>query len=443
MNPVLAMVSSPEFTTVQMRELVDALFPICRSITGAGLRETLRYLQRWLPLELVEVPTGTPVLDWTVPREWNIRDAYVKNERGERVIDFQASNLHVVHYSVPVRERMSLAELRPYLFSLPDQPDAIPYRTSYYRESWGFCLSQRVLESLPEGLYEVCIDSTLEPGSLSYGECLLPGESDEEVLISSHCCHPSLANDNLSGIAVAVALYHFLHGRNNRYSYRFVFAPVTIGALTWLALNESRVGRIKHGLVLTGVGDGGPATYKRSRRGNAEVDRAAEQVLRGFKRAHQLRNFMPYGYDERQYCSPGFDLPVGCLMRTPHGEYKEYHTSGDNPDFLNWDALLDTVEICKELFQLLEQNAVYYNQKPKGEPQLGRRGLYQGLAGRTQLPGYELALLWVLNLSDGRHSLLDIAQQAGLDFAVIQQAAQALLAAGLLAGTPPQEQAAQ
>ncbi|MGH7472187.1 MAG: DUF4910 domain-containing protein, partial [Longimicrobiales bacterium] len=232
-----------------MRDLIQALFPICRSVTGNGLRATLRQLQRWMPLELVEVPTGSAVLDWTVPREWNIRDAWVKNERGERVIDYQASNLQVVHYSVPMRQRMSLAELRPHLFSLPDRPDVIPYRTSYYRESWGFCLSQRTLESLPEGTYEVCIDSTLEPGSLTYGECVLQGESAEEVLISSHCCHPSLANDNLSGIAVAVALYHFLQSRNNRYSYRFVFAPVTIGAITWLALNESKLNRIKHGLV--------------------------------------------------------------------------------------------------------------------------------------------------------------------------------------------------
>ena len=270
------------------------------------------------------------MFDWTVPREWNIRDAYVKGPDGRRVIDFQESNLHVVGYSVPVRVRLPLAELRKHLFSRPDRPDVVPYRTSYYAESWGFCVSHRQLEQMPEGEYEVVIDSTLEAGSLTYGEYYLRGATDDEVLISCHICHPSLANDNLSGMALVAHLARHLSSRPRRYSYRFLFIPGTIGSITWLARNEEQASRIRHGLVVTGVGDPGPFTYKRSRRGDAEIDRAAAHVLRHAGGPYSIRDFSPYGYDERQFCSPGFNLPVGCLMRTPHGEYPEYHTSADD-----------------------------------------------------------------------------------------------------------------
>ncbi|HEX7023336.1 MAG TPA: DUF4910 domain-containing protein, partial [Gemmatimonadales bacterium] len=310
------MTGAPDALGLRMHGLIEELFPVCRSITGDGLRETLRRVQRDVPVVLREIPSGTAVLDWTVPPEWNIRDGYVALG-GERIVDFRVSNLHVVNYSTPVRRRMTLAELRPHLFSLPEHPDWIPYRTSYWNEGWGFCLRHRQLESLREGDYEVCIDSTLAPGSLSYGELLVPGASTDEVLISCHVCHPSLANDNLSALAVAVEAARWVMSESRGLSYRFLFIPGTIGSIAWLAHNEAGLGRIRHGLVLSCLGDPGPMTYKRSRRGNAVIDRAAAHVLGSTGLGERVRTFVPYGYDERQYCSPGFDLPVGCLTRTP------------------------------------------------------------------------------------------------------------------------------
>jgi aminopeptidase-like protein len=416
----------------ELHGLVTELYPICRSITGNGVRRTLEILQRTIPLQVHEVPSGTPVFDWMVPPEWNIRDAYVKAADGRRVIDFQESNLHVVGYSAPVRTRMPLAELRPHVFTRPDLPDVIPYRTSYYTETWGFCVSQRQLERMPEGEYEVVIDASLASGSLTYGEYHLPGTSDDEVLISCHVCHPSLANDNLSGIAVATLLARALAHRPRRHSFRFLFIPGTIGSITWLARNEDRVRRIKHGLVLAGVGDRGGLTYKKSRQGRAEVDRAVAHVLEQTSRPYSLVDFSPYGYDERQFCSPGFNLPVGCLMRTPFGQYPEYHTSADNLTFVSSQSLGDSLAVCLDIVDVLEHNAHYVNQNPKGEPQLGRRGLYRSTGGELDRRSRELALLWVLNLSDGAHSLLDIAERSGLPFASIRAAAEALTSHGLL-----------
>ena len=420
-----------------MMALARELYPVCRSVTGDGLRETLRLIGGRVPLTLHEVPSGTQVLDWTVPNEWNIRDAYVKNTRGERVIDFQEHNLHVLNYSAPVHARMSLESLKPHLHSLPEQPEWIPYRTSYYQETWGFCLSHQALSALEEGEYEVVIDSTLEPGHLSYGEVLLPGESEDEVLVSTHCCHPSLANDNLSGIAVTTFLARALSQlKDRRYSYRFLFIPGTIGAITWLGLNEARTDKIKHGWVISGVGDSGPLSYKRSRRGDAEVDRAAVQVLEESlvaEREHpHIFDFSPYGYDERQYNSPGFDLPVGRLSRTPYGSYPEYHTSADNLSFISGAALAGALEVCLDLVKRLEQNRTYRNLFPKGEPQLGKRGLYSSLGGHQDAGDLRLALLWVLNLSDGEHTLLDIAERSGLPFRAVHEASGLLHEHGLL-----------
>lgn len=415
-----------------MLDFIAGLYPICRSITGEGVRETLRMIQKRIPLEMHEVPSGTKVFDWTVPLEWNVSDAYVKNEAGVRVVDFKTNNLHVMSYSSPVMKRMTLEELNPHLFSLPDHPEWIPYRTSYYQENWGFCVSHKNREMLKNGEYEVVIDSTLRPGSLTYGESYLPGELADEVLVSCHVCHPSLCNDNLSGIAVAVWLAQTLAARQLRYSYRFLFIPGTIGSITWLARNEEIVSRIKHGIVLTGVGDAGKVTYKRSRQGHAEIDRVMTQVLKDSGDPHAIIGFSPYGYDERQYCSPGFDLAVGCFMRTPHGEYPEYHSSADNLDFVKADSLARSFARCLEAFELLEHNRTYLNQNLKCEPQLGRRGLYRTIAGQQEKQSRELALLWVLNASDGRHTLLDIAERADLPFRRIQAAAEALVEAGLL-----------
>jgi aminopeptidase-like protein len=409
-----------------MYRLISELYPICRSITGDGLRRTLRILQGHISLVLEEVPTGTQVFDWTVPKEWNIRDAYVKNSKGERVIDFQKSNLHVVNYSVPVDCRMSLVELKEHLFTLPNHPDWIPYRTSYYKESWGFCLSERQLASLPDGEYEIRIDSSLEDGHLTYGEFFLPGQTREEILISCHVCHPSLCNDNLSGIALAVSLARLLDSSLRRFSYRFLFIPGTIGAITWLARNENKISQIEHGVVLTGVGDAGSLHYKKSRKGTAEIDRVAAHVLQHCGRPSQLLEFSPYGYDERQYCSPGIDLAVGRLSRTPHGTFPEYHTSADNLDFVHPDKLGEALEVCLEMFSILENNATFENLNPKCEPQLGKRGLYRTVGGRADAGLSELAMFWVLNQSDGKNSLLDIAERSGIRFDVIQRAAQAL-----------------
>lgn len=416
----------------RMHALMRELYPVCRSITGDGLRQTLRRVQRDIPVEIVEVPSGTQVFDWTVPREWNIRDAYVKNSSGERVIDFQRHNLHVVNYSAPVRATMTLSELRPRLHSLPDHPDWIPYRTSYYEESWGFCVTHRQLESLPEDRYEVCIDSTLKPGSLTYAECFVAGESADEVLISCHSCHPSLANDNLSGVALAMELAKHVSERPRRLSYRFLFIPGTIGSITWLAHNQETATNIRHGLVLSCVGDRGGSTYKRSRRGNALVDRAVEHVLKTSGGAYSTLDFVPYGYDERQYCSPGFNLAVGCFMRTPNGKFPEYHTSADNLDFVSPEALEDSYRKCVAVLEVLEHDNVYVNLKPHCEPQLGKRGLYRNTGGHS-LPGYEMALLWVLNFSDGAHSLLDIADRSALPFSVVRRAATDLAKHELLA----------
>jgi aminopeptidase-like protein len=405
------------------------LFPICRSITGDGIRETLARVGKHLSLDVREIPTGTRVLDWTVPPEWNIRDAYIKDRAGERVVDLGRSNLHLMGYSVPVRETMSLSELKQHVFTLPEHPDWIPYRTSYYEPSWGFCLAERQLGSLPDGQYEVCIDSTLEDGFLTYGECYLEGDREDEILISTHACHPSLANDNLSGVAVATFLAKHLAGASRRYSYRFLFIPGTIGSITWLALNEEATTRIAGGLVLAGLGDPGRSTYKRSRRGEAEIDRAAANVLR-HAGDHAIEAFEPYGYDERQYCSPGFDLPVGCLMRTPHGRYPEYHTSADDMSFVKPPFLADSFAKCLAIVNVMEGNRTYRNLNPMGEPQLGRRGLY-GATGGSGV-GDRMAMLWVLNLSDGDHSLLDIAERASLPFDLVRGAADALEAGGLL-----------
>lgn len=417
---------------LEIYRLISELYPICRSITGDGVRQTLRILQQIISLEIHEVPSGTPVFDWVVPKEWNIRDAYVLNPNGERVIDYRQSNLHVLNYSIPIHQKLPLSELKKHLFSIPDYPDWIPYRTSYYRENWGFCLSHNNLHKLEEGEYEICIDSSLEDGYLTYGEYYLPGETDEEVLFSCHICHPSLCNDNLSGIAVTTFLAKHLSSLSRRYSYRFLFIPGTIGSITWLCLNEDKIHQIKHGLVVSGVGDAGGMTYKKTRRGNAEIDKVVIHVLSCTGKDYQVEDFSPYGYDERQYCSPGFNLPVGRLTRTPFGQYPEYHTSADDLEFVKVDALAESLATYIAVVDTLEHNRKYLNINPKCEPQLGKRGLYGSLGGKQTTKANEMAMLWVLNLSDGNYSLLEIAERSGLDFSVIKQAAIALLKNGLL-----------
>jgi aminopeptidase-like protein len=415
-------------------ELVTELYPICRSITGDGVRRTLDLIGKHVDLERHEVATGTPVFDWTVPREWNVTEAWVAGPDGRRVVDFARSSLHLVSYSSPIRARMTLDELKPHLHTLPEYPDWVPYRTSYYRETWGFCLSHNDYLALADGEYEVCVDTSLADGHLSYGELLLPGQTAEEVLISCHTCHPALANDNLSGIAVAVALARRLQAAPRRFTYRFVFAPGTIGAITWLARNQHQAAAIRHGLVLACLGDAGGFTYKRSRRGDAEIDRAVAAVLG--HTGGRLIDFVPYGYDERQYCSPGFNLPVGSFSRTPHGEFPEYHTSADDLELVSPSSLAGSFTTLLEVLAVLEGNRRYRNTNPHCEPQLGKRGLYRMTGGHKDTRAAELAMLWVLNLSDGGHGLLEVAERSGMPFAALETAAAALQECGLLEELP-------
>ena len=415
-----------------MHALMTDLYPICRSITGDGLRSSLRMVQQHIALELHEVPTGTKVLDWTIPKEWNIRDAYVKNPQGEKVIDFQAHNLHILNYSIPIRATMSLDELKPHLYTIPEYPDWIPNHTSYFVPNWGFCLRHNDLLKFEPGEYEVVVDSTLEDGHLTYGEYYLPGEIEDEVLFSCHSCHPSLCNDNLSGVVLGTYLAKYLSSRPRHLSYRFLFIPATFGSITWLALNEDKIEKIKHGLIVTTVGDAGHMHYKKTRRGNAEIDRAVLHILEHSGEPYEVRDFSPYGYDERQYSSPGYNLPVGSLTRTPHGRFPEYHTSADNLDFVRPEYLADSFAKYLDVLEVLEGNRRYRNTNPKGEPQLGRRNLYGALGGRKEAKASEMAVLWVLNFSDGDRSLLDIAEKSGIPFKNLRIAADALIKVDLL-----------
>ncbi len=414
--------------------LAASIYPICRSITGDGVRKTLNHLRQHIDLNVNEVRTGTRVFDWRVPREWNIRDAFIKNAAGEKVVDFNVCNLHVLNYSSPIHAKLSLAELKEHIFTLPQQPDLIPYRTSYYADRWGFCMAHDRLVELPEGIYEVLIDADLTDGYLSYGEYLHHGETREEFLLSAHVCHPALANDNCSGLALLTYLAKLLAGRKTHYSYRFLFAPGTIGAITWLARNEHLVGRIKHGLIISCVGDGGGPNYKRSRRGDAVIDRVMTHILQHAGPNSAVCDFVPYGYDERQYCSPGFNLPVGLFQRSRFGTFPEYHTSGDNLDFIKPEHLAESLRVVWAALNIVEGDCRPRGTKPKCEPQLGRRGLYSSLGGDKEAPANNMALLWVLNLADGVHSLLDMAERANLPFQVIADAARRLQEKELLEG---------
>ncbi len=424
----------PKQKKKRMRLFMERAFPLTRSITGNGVRQTLDLVEAELdttPLLRHEVPSGSPALDWVVPNEWNLTKATLDGPLG-RVISSDDNNLHVVSYSVPVEIELTLDELKPHIFTLPDQPDIIPYRTTYYRETWGLCMTQRQLEELTEGTYRVSIDATLEPGHLTYGEVVLPGMTDEEILLTTHICHPSMANDNLSGIAALTEVIRRLAGRGPmKHTIRVLFIPGTIGSITWLERNRKNVDRIKAGLVLAGAGDRAPATYKRSRRGSTRVDLIMERMVA--EADGSVIDYYPYGYDERQFCSPGFDLPVGRLSRSMHGTYPQYHTSADDLDFVDDNTLLNTVDLVTKAVLALDGETRYRNTQPHGEPQLGRRGLYGAVGGAVNSKSAEMALLWLLSYSDGEHSLDDIAHLSKLPMESLQTAAEALVTAELLA----------
>ncbi len=384
-----------------------------------------------IDLNVTEVPSGTICYDWTVPPEWNIHDAWIKDSNGNKVVDFKLNNLHILGYSIPVSGNFTFTELEPHLFTLPDQPDIIPYLTSYYKRNWGFCLSHESFLQLDRNeTYEVYIDTTLdEQGSMSIGEAVIKGSLDEEILFSTYICHPSLANNELSGPLVTSFIYHQLKQKEKlRYTYRFIFLPETIGSIYALSqYGDFWKRKLKAGFVVTCIGDPGMFTYKRSRRGNSLPDRAAELILRQTVSEYNIHNFFPSGSDERQYCSPGFNLPVGSLMRTMYGTYPEYHTSADNRNFISFDAMEESIKKYLEIIELLERNNKYLNKFPYGEPQLGKRGLYPTLGSQKNRNQYVNAIMWILNLSDGEHDLIDISEKSKIPVKDLYAAIESLL----------------
>jgi aminopeptidase-like protein len=412
--------------------LARRLYPIHRSLTGPGVTATLAVLAERVPLEVREVATGTPVLDWTVPDEWTLRDAWVETLDGRRVIDLADHPLHVVGHSTPVDAVIDRGELLAHLHAIPDHPEWIPFRTSYYADAWGFCAAQRVVDSLDEPRYRVRIDAELAPGALRYGEWVLPGELADEVLLTTHVCHPAMANDNVSGMVVLASLAAWLASAPRRYTYRLLFLPGTLGSIAWLAAHAAALPAIRYGLTIAGIGDRGDHAWKRTESEDAAVDRAVEVALRDAGRPFTTRPFSPWGYDERQFNSPGFRLPVGLLSRAPHGTYPEYHTSADDLSFIDPASLAASAALLRAIVGIVEADRTLRNLRPHAEPQLGRYGLYESTGGATGRPPDGMAMLWVLNQADGTRTLVDIARRSGLPFARIAEAADALERAGLV-----------
>jgi aminopeptidase-like protein len=395
----------------EMYILMEKLFPICRSITGNGVRETLDIIREYIPIKNTEIPTGTQVFDWVIPDEWNISDAYVKNSDGKKVIDFKENNLHIVGYSEPFEGKIKLEELEDHLYSLQDQPDLIPYVTSYYQRRWGFCISENQRQQLNKGVYDVKIDSTLEPGFLTFADLVIKGKSNKEILISTYICHPSLANNELSGPIVATFLAKYLlKKKNNYYTYRFIFAPETIGAIAYLSTHLDELKKnVIAGYVLTCIGDSGPFSYLQSRKEDTLIDRITKHVLKHSEKEYKLYEYLSRGSDERQYCSPGIDLPVGSLMRTKYGEYPEYHTSGDNMDIIDPEELEKSLDKLKLCVDVIENNRIYKT-TVLGEPQLGKRGLYPTISTKISTINVK-TMMNFLAYCDGQNDLLWIAEK--------------------------------
>ncbi len=421
--------------SLNLESYFDRLWPLCRSITGNGLRDSLRILQEVIPLELEEIPTGTKAFDWEVPKEWNIRDAYIITPHGNKICSFKENNLHILNYSIPQSREISFEELKEHLYTRPDLPEAIPYVTSYYKENWGFCLSHKQLLELPkQGTYKIFIDAELKAGHLTYGHLLLKGETDQEILFSTYLCHPSMANNELSGPLAMASLYQKVAAlKRRKYSYRFVMAPETIGIIVYLAKHGAHIKKhLEAGYVLTCCGDRGALTYKRSKKENTLADRVAERVLKEKGKEHQVIPFAIGGSDERQYCSPGFDLPVGSLIRTPYQTFKEYHTSLDNKTFISFHCIEETAETLFDIVMEIESARYYINTQPDCEPQMGKRGLYPTTGGTWGDIGLAHKMLHLLAFADGSIDLKEIAVKKGLKPGDFTEAIQKLSEAGLL-----------
>ncbi|HXP76393.1 MAG TPA: DUF4910 domain-containing protein [Stellaceae bacterium] len=421
-----------------MYEWARDLFPVCRSITGAGTRATLAYIRERLPgLRIESIASGAKAFDWTVPDEWNIRDAALFDEAGRRLIDFRASNLHVVGYSEPVDLWLDLEALQPHLYSLPEQPDAIPYITSYYKRRWGFCLTDRQRRALKPGRYRAMIDSSLAPGVLSYGECILPGASSREVLLSSYVCHPSMGNNELSGPVVTLAIARWLASLpERRYSYRIVFIPETIGSIVYLSRNlETMRKRTVAGFVVTCAGDERAYSFMPSRTGETLADRVALHVMRQLPEGFKRYSFLERGSDERQYCSPLADLPVASIMRSKYGTYPEYHTSLDDLSLITQAGLEGSFRVLRDCLTVLEANRHWRAVVPC-EPQLGPRGLYPTLSTRES--GLQVRdMMNLLAYADGKSDLLQIAETIGVPALRVAEIAKTLAAASLLEDVSP------
>lgn len=425
--------SEPENTGKLMHDLATRLFPICRSITGNGLRESLDILKEYLPdLRIHEIPTGTPCFDWEIPNEWNIRDAYIICPDGRKICNFRDSNLHVVGYSTPVRETVGLEELQEHLYSLPEDPDAIPYITSYYKERWGFCISHNERESLVPGDYQVHIDSQLAPGSLSYGELLIPGESDQEIFISTYLCHPSMANNELSGPVVATYLARWISSLERRkYSFRIVFIPETIGSIAYLSRHHEEMKRkVVAGFNLTCIGDERSYSYLPSRQEDTLADRAALHVLGHLHPGFATYSFLDRGSDERQYCSPGIDLPVCSLMRTKYACYPEYHTSRDDLRLVTPAGLAGGYEVARMAIQCLEENFIP-QRLTLCEPQLGKRNLYPTISTKTSGATVRKMMNFIAYV-DGKTDALGISEKIGVPFWELWETLRNLKQAGVI-----------
>lgn len=417
----------------EMYELCRELFPICRSITGDGFRQSLAILANHLPeLKKIEVPTGTKCFDWEVPKEWNIKDAYIVTPSGNKICDFKQSNLHVVGYSTPVNKIVSLGELQEHLYSLPDQPDAIPYVTSYYRQRWGFCITQNERDNLMPGEYQVVIDSELKEGSLTYGELIIPGDTDKEIFISSYLCHPSMANNELSGPVVTTFLAKWISElKNRKYTYRIVIIPETIGSITYLSRNyETLKQNVIAGFNVTCVGDERAYSYLPSRHGSTLSDKVALHVLKHMHPDFVSYSFLDRGSDERQYCSPGIDLPVCSVMRTKYGCYPEYHTSLDDLNLVTPAGLLGGYEVLSKIIECLEIDGLL-SSTFLCEPQLGKRGLYPTIS--TKSSGAQVRnMMNFLAYCDGSLSSLEIAEKINVPLWELTEIIEKLRKAGVL-----------